>query len=457
MFVNRQRELELLQRWWTEPRSRLALVRGRRRVGKTSLLQHFAEGRRTVFHTGAGRPAAQELRLLGQAAAGVVGRDLERRPLRDWDEAVEVLVAAAQDEPLLVVLDELPELVAPSPELPGVLRAHLDSDVGHLKLLLCGSAVRAMWQVQEARAPLYGRADLSLLVHPFEPAEVGGILRDLTPAERARVYAVTGGVPLYLSWWDQAADVAANLRRLVTEPDGRLLLEGQLVLATEAGDGDLPGRVLRAVATGRTRSNEVADEVRADPTRTLERLVELRLLERRTPVTDDERQTRRRVYRVADPFLAFWLGVVDRYRSQVERGLGDGVLPAVVAGLDDHSGAVWEEAVRTHVRRLAARRELVDDDVVAVGEWWRDRPEPVQLDVVALTGRERRVAAVGEAKWSTRVDGRRLAADVRRRAAGLDHEGSARLVLAARERVDRPDDGTLVLTADDVFPDAGRG
>src|SRR3990170_9073261 len=83
-FLNRERELGLLEQWWSSPpQSKLALLWGRRRVGKTALLQHFAEGKRAVFHTGAGRPPADELRILSRLAAGggeAVFRDLEARP-----------------------------------------------------------------------------------------------------------------------------------------------------------------------------------------------------------------------------------------------------------------------------------------------------------------------------------------------------------------------------------------
>ncbi|MGH8909663.1 MAG: AAA family ATPase [Egibacteraceae bacterium] len=164
-FVNRKRELTDLHDWWSSSDPRPGLVWGRRRVGKTALIQEFAASRRTVFHTGAGRSALGELVQLSRQAqaAGLSGlRDLATRPFTDWDDALEHLAESARTEPLLLVLDEYPELQRAAPELPGVIRAFLDRSQGHsrLRLLLCGSAVRTMQATQEERAPLHGRFDL---------------------------------------------------------------------------------------------------------------------------------------------------------------------------------------------------------------------------------------------------------------------------------------------------------
>lgn len=454
MFVNRERELVALEEWWDDPSAHLGLLWGRRRVGKTSLLQRFAVGRRAVFHTAAGRTVSEELRLLALAAApaSTGRRDLSRRPFADWDDAAESLAEEATDERLLVVIDEFPELVRVSPELPGVLRALLDR-LGdrRLKLLLCGSAVSVMEAIQTERAPLYGRVDLRLLLHPFEPHECAPLLADLPPAERAQVWVLLDGMPLYLTWWDQQADVRTNVERLFTRPDGRLLAEGQLVLTTEADAGDLASRVLHAIAAGRTRFSEITDVVRADPTRTLDRLVELRLVERLVPVTEDPRRTRRRLYRLADNFLAFWLTVVDRYRGEIERGLGASVLPVILDQLDEFAGPRWEDAFRRHLRRLAAAGRL-GEGVVAVGPFWRDGADPVEIDAVVLAGRSRRATLVGEAKWARRVDGRRVARQLHAKSLHLpERADDLRLAICARDQVEHADEDVLTVTAEDIF------
>lgn len=454
-FVNRERELEQLGTWWNSPGAGMAIVWGRRRVGKTALLQQFAAELPTVFHTGGGRPAAAELAALSRAAAPLLAggvRDLDARPFADWDDAFETLAAVARNRRLLLVLDELPALAETSPELPSLIRAAWDRVRSHtkLKLLLCGSAVRVMEAMQEERAPLYGRLDLALLLHPFRPYEAARMLPSLSPADRALVWGLVGGMPLYLQWWNQGTSVRANLRRLACTPGGQLLTEGQLVLATEGEGGELARQTLYAIAAGRTKFNEIEQAVRADPARTLDRLVDLRLVERIVPVTEDPRRTRRRIYRIADNFLAFWLGLLDRYRPEIERGLGDSILPVLLRSVDDQMGGPWEEAFRDHLRRLAATGDL-GPEVVAVGPFWTAAEDPTEIDAVALSGRSREAVLVGEAKWAKRVDGERLRAELSRKAEALPRLApEPRYAVCARTEVTGTGD-LLAVTAADIF------
>jgi AAA+ ATPase superfamily predicted ATPase len=453
-FINREGELKQLGAWWKSPGAGMGIVWGRRRVGKTALLQHFAADLPTVFHTGAGRPAPTELAALSRAAAPVLGggRDLGARPFTDWEDALETLALEARNRRILLVLDELPSLAETSPELPGLLRAVWDRVASEtkLKLLLCGSAVRVMEAMQEERAPLYGRLDLSLLLHPFRPHEAALMLPRLAPVERALVWGLVGGMPLYLRWWEQGESVKANLLRLACTPGGQLLTEGQLVLATEAEAGDLARQTLYAIASGRTKFNEIEQAVRADPGRTLDRLVSLRLVERIVPVTEDPRRTRRRIYRIADNFLAFWLGLLDRYRPEIERGLGESILPVLIESIDDHMGNPWESAFRDHLRRLAVGGRL-GKGIVGIGPFWTSAEDPGEIDAVALAGRGKEAILLGEAKWAKRVDARDLRADLQRKATGLpDLAEHPTYAVCARESVEHAD-GVLAITAKEIF------
>jgi len=458
-FVNREDELGLLESWWGGSGARMALVWGRRRIGKTALIQQFAREKPVVYHAGSRRPSVDELRVvsrlvrdeLERSIGDPVIRDLEARPFADWDDCFDTLALVSQSKPLLLVLDEFPELVRATPELESVLRSFWDRARAKTKLriLLCGSAVSTMKAIQQERAPLYGRFDLSLRVDPFRPHEAARMLTRVKASDRPMVWGVTGGVPLYLEWWDQTATIRANLRRLVTTPGGSLLTEGDYVLATEGDSGDLARQILFAVAAGRTKYNEIAQVVGTNPSRTLDNLEELRLIERVVPVTELRRRTRRSTYRVADNFLAFWLGIVSRYRAEIDRGLGASVVGPIIRDLDNHMSACWEEAFRTHVRRLATEGSI--PDVVGVGSFWTTGSDSVEIDAVALAGDRHEAVLVGEAKWARSVNGGEIRHALEGKVTRLPRlSADLEYAVCAREKVTNAG-SVRAITARDIF------
>jgi uncharacterized protein len=455
VFVNRVEELAALRSWWSAGDA-LALVWGRRRVGKSWLVAHFAEEvHRAVVHVSGARALAQELSVFSSevARSGMEGtRDLIARPYASWDEAIDALASAGKERPILVVLDEFPELLRSDPSLDGVLRAAIDrlGSPSPIRIILCGSAVRTMLSLSEERRPLFGRLGLRLAVHPFRPHEAARMLTQVAAPDRALIWGLVGGTPLYLSWWEQETTISENLARLVCNPGGRLLNEGQLILATEGDIGELAGPVLTAIASGSTKFSEIKSSVRSDPTRTLERLAEVRLIERMVPVTEDPSRSRRVIYRIADNFLAFWLSLVDGYRSEIERGLGESILPVLLRSLDDFMGGRYEEAFREHLRLLVSRGDF--GDVVAVGRFWSGGAD--EIDAVCLAGRQRAAVLVGEAKWARRVRAAPIEFALARKSTSLPRVSDPlRLAVCARESVTDASSSTLTVTASDIFPD----
>jgi hypothetical protein len=288
------------------------------------------------------------------------------------------------------------------------------------------------------------------------------MLPGLASAERARAWGICGGSPFYLSLWNNDLSVRENLTVLFGGEQGLLLNEGQLILSTEDFAGGrrerIPEQVLRAIAAGRTRFSEIKQVPGTDPSRALVALQELDLIERVLPVAGKV-DPRRAYYRVADNFLAFWLALVEPHRPAISRGLGRSVAMILEQQLDDFMGDRWEEAFRAHPVRALADDERVQP-IVALGRFWKQRvaegEDPYEMDAVVLSGRERRLTLVGEAKWARPADGSRMLRTLQRKvlASGLvaAEDPDPLFALCARERVtgDLPAD-TLVVTAAEAF------
>jgi uncharacterized protein len=457
-FVGRVAELAALRSWWARDAGRPALIWGRRRVGKTALIQRFAADLdRVVFHTGTGDLEPAELAALSRAAAEVFPddlRDLATEPYRDWRDALDHLARQAQTSPVLLVLDEFPELIGASPALPGILRAFLDRTAAQtrLRILICGSAVRTMWSIQETRAPLYGRFELNLPLRPFRPEEAAAMLPGLSGGERALVYGLFGGMPLYLSWWDPGQAVTENLIRIAGGPGSPALTEGALIMSVEVGAAEQSALALHAIAGGKTKHAEIQQAIGAEPTRILARLLDAWLIERQVPVTEDPSRSRRPSYRLADNFLAFYLGPLARFRGQIERGRGAATMPALLRQLDDHMGPAYEACFREHLWRLVLAG-AIGEDVVDIGPWWDSSGEN-QLDAVVIAQPEltRVPILIGESKWGRRIDGGRIDRVLDQKALSLNVDPEQiRHAICARDEVHHARPETLVITADDIF------
>ena len=223
-------------------------------------------------------------------------------------------------------------------------------------------------------------------------------------------------------------------------------------METETGSAT-GGAILHAIASGATRYNEIQDAIGTDPARPLERLVEARLVERIAPVTEDQEKSRRKIYRIADNFLAFYLGPVRKHRTEIERGHGRRVMTALQQELDNYMGAPYEEAFREYLWRQAATG-LLGDHVVAIGPWWRSGGQD-QIDAVVLAqpGLTRVPIAVGESKWGRSVSGPRIKAKLAAKAAALTEPvDQLRYIICARSAVTQADPETTVITAADIFP-----
>jgi AAA+ ATPase superfamily predicted ATPase len=438
-FVNRERELQALERA-CGCRPGLVVVSGRRRVGKTALLDRFARDRRAVFLPGTRAPVREALRRLEdrirQVAPPAPGDLLDLGRLESWDAALGYLLARAHDEPLLLVLDEFPYLCEADPALPSTLQARWDHRGGaRLSVIVAGSHVALMEELVAADAPLFGRADAHLRLTPFSWREAGLLAGGSDPAAWLEAYVTVGGMPRYLALWDTRHDTLTNLADLLDGPGAPLGEEGTVVLQ-ELAPGSAAARVLELVALGADTFTAVRERAGLAPASTSEALAlleDLALLDRLTPVGEDPRRTRRVRYQVRDPFLRLWLGVILPHREAFELGRGAGVLS---------SARPWIAASQRRTFAAVLRAWLGQREEAPCGPWWPAGGAGAGVDALALRGRT--AAAAGSALWATGVDGDAERERIGAVLAGSPYRAADDVLVLARG-------GAGVLTPADLF------
>lgn len=394
----------------------LVVVWGRRRVGKTFLLSHFVRDQRAVFFGATQQAQGIELSRLTEAVRRDLGEeaaDLAGGGFSSWEAALRFFAAVAREQPLVVVLDEVPYLTASTQGFASVVQAvwdHLSAGT-QLTLVLCGSAIGMMEAMIGAGGALRGRPTLALRLSPIEPVPARAFLPALEPAAFLEAYAACGGYPLHLRAWDQHAGCEANLLRLAGAPGGILLEDAESMLAEELTHAGGYARVLAAIGRGRTRYAQIASESDQRIERPLEILMRAGLISKRLPVGAP--RGARATYEIADPYLAFWFSVLYSDIPQIEAGQGRAVLSRRNPSWQRHLGAVFEDVARAHARRLATRGELPSD--LVIDRWWATSGEPCEVDVLGISGT--RSLLLGEARWQSRPLGARELTQLQAKAA----------------------------------------
>jgi AAA+ ATPase superfamily predicted ATPase len=407
-LINRDAEQRQLRALADADGRRLALLTGRRRVGKTFLLTHAWEDRRFFFFTASKTTPEINRRQLIEGLAAWSGEDLRPEDYPTWRTVFRALLETGAPDPLVVVLDEFQYLgddASGAMEVASELNAVWEGDRAErpFLLVLSGSAVGTMEALASGGGPLYGRFDWQGRLQPFgywHTAEMAPFedLRD-----RALTYGIFGGTPRYLAAVDPEHSLTDNATRLMLDPRGEVRLLVETALEQEEGLRDVSKyrAILQAVASGCTERNEIAGRTGLRNDRALrdklERLIELGYIETRQNI--DARPNAAVRYGVADAAFRFHQRFVEPNRSVLARYAPDQVWEQAVAPiLDAYMGHEFERIVaQAYVRRSAAL------GLPMVAEWGRwegaDRHRAsVEIDVVSRLGGGGMLT--GEVKWN---------------------------------------------------------
>lgn len=418
-LIGRKREQRALAAAWQQTESgvpQLAVVWGRRRVGKTFLLSDFAADRKSVYFT-ATRQDSETRQLerftdrlreqLGDAVA-----DLMTGPFPDWESALRFVVRLAERDSLLVVIDEAPRLNSTAGNFGDLVSAIWENHVRdqRLMLVLSGSAVAVMEDMLGPHGGLHRRPSLELRMDPFSFTEAAAFLPELSGEDFVQAYAACGGYPLHLRRWSSESSVIENLDELAFTPGGLLLRDAPDILSEDLDWRGGYERVLVAMAGGARRRSRIAGRAQQRIDYTLDRLRKAGYVRQvrsigSHPAADP-------MYEIADDYLAFWFAVVRDDADLIEGGQGGAVRKRTEGRWQTHLGRVLESAARAHVQHLVTSGELPPDAVV--GRWWRD--ERAEVDVCAVDPQGNPVL-VGECKWQAKPLTRRELSDLRRKAA----------------------------------------
>ncbi|NGX38343.1 MAG: hypothetical protein K1000chlam2_01516 [Chlamydiae bacterium] len=404
-FIDRKQELDRLRGLTRSSKAGVAVIWGRRRMGKTRLLLEWVDQHRGVYYAADESAGSIQRRYFAMALEQALP-NFSKVEYPDWTT---FFLRLAQDAKQAkwrgpIVIDELPYLISVSPELPSVLQKFIDKDAKEANLIiaLCGSSQRMMQgAILEASAPLYGRADEIIKLGPIPIGYMKGALNLKTPRKIIESYAIWGGIPRYWELLEKNKRTFLEaIDRIVLDPMGPLNEEPNRLLLEELPSAINLRPILDAIGLGAHRLSEVASRIGLPMTslaRPIQRLIELDLIQRETPYGVNAHNSKKTLYKIRDPFIRFWFTVVAPRRSQFSQAVAITRKQWLKEALPYLFSIAWEELCRHAIPALS---QGWDGEIYGqAGRFWHR--QGLEWDILSES-EDRSILLIGEAKWTAK-------------------------------------------------------
>lgn len=396
-FVDRITEQERLNKTLGANKSSFIVLYGRRRLGKSTLIKKVLTDK-DVYYIADLSESSQQRELLAQSVARVIaGFDQVIYP--DWESLFVTLNERTQSR-FTLCLDEFPYMVRSAPSLPSLLQKLIDSGKLRFNLIICGSSQQLMYGlVLDGKAPLYGRADQILKLAPIQPRYLQEVL-NLSAVDTIREYAVWGGIPRYWELRETENSLYEAIEYLLLSTQGTLYEEPLRLLIDDMKDTVQTTTLLTIIGNGCNRLSEIATRAGKPATnlsRPLEKLITLGYIERELAFGEPEKNSKKSLYRVADPFMNFYYTFIVPNRSLIEFGRSGLVLDMIKRQFDAYTSHYWE----SFCRKTVSGQTINGITYNTANRWWGSitREQTIEIDLIAESI-DKKHLLVGECKWS---------------------------------------------------------
>jgi len=406
MFIGREEELIFLEERLMSHRFEMIPVYGRRRVGKTRLIEEFTRNKKTIFFTADLLGEASNLANLSKAITSTITNSISELIFSSFQQAFEEVAKYAKEnsEEVIFIIDEYPYLAGASDGISSILQRTIDKlylKLPNLMLILTGSQTSFMErQVLGYQSPLYGRRTGQIKLRPLTFYEARNFLPTMNIMCFLTLYGITGGIPLYLSMMDDTLSLEGNIKQNLLTQNTLLYEEPRNLLFQELRTPDRYNAILIAIARGTTRLNEISNKTGIESgllVSYINTLMELDIVEKRVPIPTSGKK--RGIYYIKDGLFHFWYRYIPNYKNFLESGRLNSIWPRIEEDLIQFTSLIFEDFCRNWI--FLNSPMLLRE----VGGWWGNNPliknakaTAEEVDVIGI-GLEKEELVVGECKW----------------------------------------------------------
>ena len=407
-FIGRQTELEKLNSEYSRGSS-FVVIYGRRRVGKTTLIKEFLKKKTAFYFLATEELESQSMKRL----AGVVARTtknnlLQKATFTDWLDLFQIIADYEPDKKKVLVIDEFPYLVKTNPAFPSILQNAWDEILkeSNVMLILSGSLIGMMQKhALSYDSPLYGRRTAQMRLSPLPFTDIYEA-QNLPFDKAVEQYAVTGGVPKYLEFFEDNRELEEQLKDTVLSKSGFLYEEPNFLLKSESMTAVNYFSIIKAIADGNHKLGKIAGALGQETsalTPYLSTLTDLGFIEKRTPITEkNPEKSRKGLYFISDNFIRFWFRYVYPYKGELELDNIQIVLDEINKDFIEKFTAFAYEDICKDIFANLCRNDMISFIPSRIGSYWlNDFDGDTEIDVMAVDHQNKRIFA-GECKYHTK-------------------------------------------------------
>ena len=403
MFIGRDKELNALDRLYKSDKFEFVVMYGRRRVGKTALINHFIQGKKAIYFMGVESNEKQNLENFSKSIIEFSSGIQAETSFLSYQTALEYVFKLAENERVVLAIDEYPYVSRASKSLASTLQMLIDKhkENSRLMLVLCGSSMSYMQNnVLAYKAPLYGRRTAQMKIMPFDFYECCSYLSGLSDEDKAYIYGIVGGTPQYLLQMSDKISVEDNIKNTYLNPISFLYEEPMNLLKQEVREPAIYNAIITAIATGHSRMSEISTKVGESTTVCagyLKNLVDLGIIRKEIPYM--EKESRKSIYSIEDNMFYFWYRFIPDNASAIARGAEDLVYKKIEPQLTDYMGSVFEEICKQYLWKLLLNGKM-EIEFTSLGRWWGNDPRKrAQTEIDIMGERDSNSAIFAECKW----------------------------------------------------------
>lgn len=405
MFIGRERELASLTQLYNSDKFEFVVLYGRRRVGKTALINHFIDGKKAIYFMGVESNAKQNLENFSKSIIEYASGIEAETSFASFQAALETVFRLSENERIILAIDEYPYVARASKSLASTLQLLIDKykDRSRLMLILCGSSMSYMEDhVLAYKAPLYGRRTVQIKLQPFDFEETCRYFGNFSTEEKALAYGIVGGTPQYLLQMNDRLSIEENVKNTYLNPTSSLYEEPTNLLKQEVREPAIYTAIITAIATGASRMSEISSKVGEDTnvcSTYLKNLVALGIVQKETPY--GEKASKKSIYSIDDNMFRFWYRFVPENASMIARGAADLVYKRIEPHLPEYMGKVFEEICKQYLWKLLLGGKS-PVEFTSLGRWWGNDPvHKCQAEIDIMGEQDKDTALFAECKWTT--------------------------------------------------------